>query len=70
MVFGEFLKLKFLPNGALPVSSSINLFNKKSTPESLTAPFKSNCISVDPMSFLVESLIISLSLLLPKFGEI
>jgi len=50
--FGEFLKLKFLPKGALPVLSAINLFKRNKTPESLTAPLTSNCMSVDPISFL------------------
>jgi len=36
--FGEFLKLKFLPKGALPVLSAIYLFKRNKTPESLTAP--------------------------------
>jgi len=36
--FGEFLKLKFLPKGAFPVLSAINLFKRNKTPESLTAP--------------------------------
>ena len=67
---GEFLKLKLLPKGALPVLSSINLFKRNKTPESLTAPLISNCMSVDPISSLEESLILSLPFLFPKFGEI
>ena len=68
--FGEFLKLKLVPKGALPVLISINLFKRNKTPESLTAPLISNCMSVDPISSLEESLIVSLPFLLPKFGEI
>ena len=68
--FGDFLKLKFLPKGALPVLSAINLFKRNKTPESLTAPLISNCMSVDPISSWEESLIVSLPFLLPKFGEI
>jgi len=68
--FGEFLKLKFLPKGALPVFSAINLFKRNKTPESLTAPLISNCMSVDPISSLEESLIVYLPFLLTKFGEI
>jgi len=34
IVFGEFLKLKFLPKGALPVLSAIYLFKRNKTPAS------------------------------------
>ena len=68
--FGEFLKLKLVPKGALPVLISINLFKRNKTPESLTAPLISNCMSVDPISSLEESLIVSLPFSLPKLGEI
>ena len=68
--FGEFLKLKLLPKGALRVLSAINLFKRNITQESLSAPLISNCMSVYPISSLEESLIVSLPFLFPKFGEI